>query len=283
MCFYRPHGPLARLPPAFVLSAHDAMNMKHQSFTTPPHHHRPIIIASSPFAIPQITLWITAPTLEQYSTLLDERPRHATRAYLIPAASERGRPSRAITNTQHTTRLPTTHPSPTCLSPCHRPRPSRLPRLRSTSSSTHLHSNHHSSNLRSSSTHNTLHRSTSIPSNSHRLRTHRPTLLLLQQSDNGCRQTLDHRRRPIRTEATMRLHPTCLVAAAMATHMRLLPHTRNRRIRPTTSPHRRNIPSTHHSPTRRNKSPGNLRQTRLRLRCNVRSSRVLDHHSRTVK
>jgi hypothetical protein len=81
----------------------------------------------------------------------------------------------------------------------------------------------------------------------------------------------------------MRLHPTCLVAAAMATRTHLLPHTLNRRIRPTTSPHHRNIPSTHRSPIRRNKFPGNLRQTRPRQRCNVRSSRVLDHHSRTVK
>jgi hypothetical protein len=81
----------------------------------------------------------------------------------------------------------------------------------------------------------------------------------------------------------MRLHPTCLVAAATATRMHSLPHTRNRRIRPTTLPHLRNILSTHHSPTRRNKCPGNLRQPRLRLQCSVRSSRALDHHSRTVK
>jgi hypothetical protein len=84
----------------------------------------------------------------------------------------------------------------------------------------------------------------------------------------------------------MRLHPTCLVAAATATRTRSLPHMRNRRIRPTTLPHlRNNILSTHHSPIRRNKCPGNLLQIRLclHLQCSGLSSRVLDHHSRTVK
>lgn len=184
--------------------------------------------------------------------------------------------------TLYTIRPPTTYLSPTCLSPCRRRHPSRLPRLRNTSSSIHLHSNLnnslHSNNIHS----NTLRRRTSIPSSSHPLPTHRHTLVL-PQSDNGCRRTLDRRRRPTRTEATMRLHPICPVAAAMATRMRLLPHTRNRRIHPTALPDRRNILSTHHSPTRRNKCPGNLRQTRPRQRCSVRSSRALDHHSQTVR
>lgn len=171
------------------------------------------------------------------------------------------------------------HSPPTCPSQCRRLRPSRLPRLRSTSNSLRRRP---SSNRPSSNLHTTL-RPTSNPRSSHRPQTHPHTPCHLLQRGSDSRPTLDRRRRPTQMAPTMRLRQICPAPAAMATRMRLLPTRRSRHTRPTTSSHHRKHPSTHHSLTRRSKWHGNQRQLLPRRRSSARNSKVLAHHNQTVR
>jgi hypothetical protein len=199
-------------------------------------------------------------------------------------AREGGCPSRADTNTNTTSSSTsvalTTHTPPTCPSQCRHLRLSRLPRLRSTSNS--LHSSSSSSNSHSNSLHHTL-RPTSIPRNSHRPQMHHHTLCRLQQRGNDSRQTLGRRRRPIRMAPTMRLQQIFQAPAAMATRMRPLLPPHSRHTRRITLSHHRKPHSTHHSPIRRSKWHGNLRQLRPRPRCSVPNSKAPVHHSRIAR
>lgn len=185
--------------------------------------------------------------------------------------------------------LPTIHIPPTCPTQCRRLLPNRLPLPRPRPRNTnhqYLHSSSRNSSSRNSSSsshshHHILLHTNNTPCN--RLRTHTPHRL--RPRDNGSPPV--HLHRPIRLGPSTRLLPISQAPAAMEmstepppTHLLLPP--RNRLTRRTTSSHHRKHLSTHHSPIRRSKWHGSLRQPLPRLRCSVRSSKVLDHHSQTA-
>jgi hypothetical protein len=107
-------------------------------------------------------------------------------------------------------------------------------------------------------------------------------LSLLRPRGNDSHHIPIRLRRRTRMPPSMRRQQIFQVLAVMAILMRSLPPLRNRHIHQTTSSHRPKHLSTHHNPTRRSKWHGNRHQPLPRLRCSVRSSKALDHHSRTA-